>query len=414
MSSFMSLRHPAAILAAAVLDDPECVVTGCQDGVLRVWSSSAWHCVQELPGHARAVLAITHSSGLLYSAGADTTIRIWDTLGGLQRHDGGGGFTCIAALRVGAGIIYSLVASPTPHPHAPRATNGGELPAPRAGRHLSIFAGCQNTRVFRIDVEVGERRGADGSRRGVAVLGNAAFHGHTGFVYSLLVHRGPSPASSAWLCAGSGDGSIKLFPAWPAAVAPGANGAPALAADASASGGGVAAMAVASGEGCCDSDDGALPRVTLPPQSAVQELAVGPPLTSTAPVAVLRCSPATPSPSRASRHSGGAAGGGAEAVAAAAAAALIDADVALHKWETCGAINALIAFGRDLYAGSQDGVIRVWEVDAAAHLKYEGRCWRSRFAPTPRCRRRCILGRGRRVPPWTRRPLPTEAPPPPF
>ena len=345
----MTLKHPASLLAIDVLDHPQCIVTGCQNGSCYVWDCASYNLVEELRGHTRAVFSLTHStSSLLLSASGDTSIRIWNTSGGLRRGDGGG-FVCIATLRVGAGIIYSLVVRPT---HFFRG--GSESHSPASQRHhrssraeqLSLFAGCQNTRVYRIDVEVDA-----GAARSVSVTRNVAFHGCTGFVYSVLLHRAPDPLNAPWLIAGSGDGSIHIWTAW-AAAETAARAPPPLAAS-------FVSLALSEGraetppplEASSPHRPGSVPA----PLEAATLITISAPVTSYPPLAILRCSTTTTAP------------------AATATTLVVDHDahaLALHKWENCGSINALATHGRDLYAGSQDGVIRVWELDNSVHLKY--------------------------------------------
>jgi WD40 repeat protein len=64
----------------ALSGDGQTLVSGGDDGTVRVWAAKSGECVRVLEGHAAAVygVAITRTGLTLASAGFDATVCVWD------------------------------------------------------------------------------------------------------------------------------------------------------------------------------------------------------------------------------------------------------------------------------------------------------------------------------------------------
>jgi WD40 repeat protein len=64
----------------ALSGDGQTLVSGGDDGTVRLWSVASGECRAVLEGHGAAVygVAITRTGGLLASAGFDATLGVWD------------------------------------------------------------------------------------------------------------------------------------------------------------------------------------------------------------------------------------------------------------------------------------------------------------------------------------------------
>jgi F-box and WD-40 domain protein CDC4 len=79
---FLPYSHNQCVSALAIQDAT--VVTGSQDGSIRIWkfSSNEFILDKSLPGHARAVTGLVVVDQNLWSSSIDGSIRIWDTTNG--------------------------------------------------------------------------------------------------------------------------------------------------------------------------------------------------------------------------------------------------------------------------------------------------------------------------------------------
>ncbi|KAL2321735.1 hypothetical protein Fmac_026114 [Flemingia macrophylla] len=101
-------RHQKSTVNALVLEgDGTALFSGCCDGAIRRWEwgeNDDVAKVETLRGHGGAILCLVHVAGLLASASADLTVRIWRGSGG------GGGYCCMAVLEGHQKPVKSLVA----------------------------------------------------------------------------------------------------------------------------------------------------------------------------------------------------------------------------------------------------------------------------------------------------------------
>jgi WD40 repeat protein len=156
--------------------------------------------VQELHGHTRAVLSLATMDLTLATGGSDSQILLWDMRHGLvrsQAEDQGvsspklnivGGFSSIARVKLGAGAIYSMKILCSKQQASENC--------------VSVFAGCQDTSVYRVDVSLTSATGA-------SVVGLVRFGGACGFIYSVALNVSDPPS----LYAGAGDGIIRVWDA---------------------------------------------------------------------------------------------------------------------------------------------------------------------------------------------------------
>jgi WD40 repeat protein len=74
------LRHSGNVYGVALCDDGS-LVTGCADGLVRVWNPDTGQLSAELRGHTEYVhqVAFNHDCTRLATASGDKTLRVWDT-----------------------------------------------------------------------------------------------------------------------------------------------------------------------------------------------------------------------------------------------------------------------------------------------------------------------------------------------
>ena len=343
VGAVMTLRHPDTVLSVAFLGE-DTIVTSCQDHTVRVWSTASWVCLQELRGHRRAVLAaVDAGDGVLLSASSDASLRVWARGGARHEASNSLDFAAVAEIGLGSGIVFTLLAK--------AAAETVSLPDGVLEASVAVFAGLQDTSVLRLSLKL--QRGPGNALPSCTVVGATRFGGCTGFVYAALLcpvggEPGPSPLfweASPLLIAGSGDGAVRVWDAL--------------------------ANAGRDTVACPFSATHGIATCAVPPQAAS--------------VSATRSlvSPALSEQQRAHEHGHGhghrhhghahssrKGGGSTDAwddvpstVAQGSAAA--DGMLLGH----CGTVYALACTGRDLFAGTQDACIRVWDI-ATFHLKY--------------------------------------------
>jgi WD40 repeat protein len=80
------LSHPAGVNCAAFSQDGSRIVSGSDDGIVRVWDPSTGKVVQELKGHTALVLSVAFSlkGTRIVSGSGDETVRVWDAHSGAE------------------------------------------------------------------------------------------------------------------------------------------------------------------------------------------------------------------------------------------------------------------------------------------------------------------------------------------
>lgn len=350
---FMTLGHSDSVLTVVVVESaPPCIVTGCQDHAIRVWDGATWSCLQTLYGHRRPVLALASLHRWLFSGSSDTCVRVHTRA--LGRSSGGrvaaGVFSSVAELKLHAGAIHSLAAVDMESLHQ----GGDTAAAGGAGAHISVFAGCQDTNVYRLDVRVEDTPRGAHSR--VTVTACVQYCGHQGFVYSVLLRQPPSvhaaasdagsSASECMLLAGSGDGCIRV---WAAFAPHELHEAP----DACDS---TAGFVIGADEEERAHPTGLAPALNEYDSDGVALVVVGEHSATRDAMHVFHApSPHDVTRQRSNHH------------------AALDFNHAAHTSAAlpgaCGGVYSLAMHGRDLFAGAQDGSIRVWDADTR-HMKY--------------------------------------------
>jgi WD40 repeat protein len=77
--------HPAWVQGCAFSPDGSRVATACRDGGVRVFDAVSGRLLERLLGHVGRVWSVAYEpSGLLLTAGADGTVRRWDSVGGFE------------------------------------------------------------------------------------------------------------------------------------------------------------------------------------------------------------------------------------------------------------------------------------------------------------------------------------------
>ncbi|KAJ2841542.1 SCF ubiquitin ligase complex subunit cdc4 [Coemansia erecta] len=70
--------HTSKVYTIVLDPDQHLIFSGSMDGTIRVWNWDSGNCLRMLRGHLTLVGLLALKHGTLVSAGADTTLRIWD------------------------------------------------------------------------------------------------------------------------------------------------------------------------------------------------------------------------------------------------------------------------------------------------------------------------------------------------
>ena len=99
--------HSGRVQVVAIVSD-ECVASGADDSVIRLWNTTTGACVREMRGHTTAVRFLgMHTDTLLVSASLEN-IRVWNTITGKQ-------LSCFQWDRVTGNLITCMRLLPYPH-----------------------------------------------------------------------------------------------------------------------------------------------------------------------------------------------------------------------------------------------------------------------------------------------------------
>lgn len=219
-----SLNHASTVLALAVSPQHETIYAGTQDGEIVAWSLDAFHQVHRIQAHKRSVLSLSFSPdySLLFSSAGDPIINVWDpaTLTRLYEIYGTydvGDIFCTAyspqyeTLYIGAqnasiqwiNLKDTSARVPADSPQHPDRRNhrffdskavGGTSTPRRNDDRWGLIPKAQTVLEMH-----------PGSTRNFA---------HYGYVYSMLVAKGPTvevDADDDVLVSGAGDGTIKVW-----------------------------------------------------------------------------------------------------------------------------------------------------------------------------------------------------------
>ncbi|XP_055331314.1 F-box/WD repeat-containing protein 7-like [Paramacrobiotus metropolitanus] len=70
--------HQGHMITCLLLTDDNRIVSGSDDGIIKVWSVQRGQCLYTLPGHEAGIWAMEVEGSLLVSASVDRTVRIWN------------------------------------------------------------------------------------------------------------------------------------------------------------------------------------------------------------------------------------------------------------------------------------------------------------------------------------------------
>nr|XP_039248417.1 F-box/WD repeat-containing protein 7-like [Styela clava] len=79
-SSVHVLKHPDSVLALKIKNN--LLVTGCADGIVRIFNLSTGKCLGQLKGHTSSVHCICFDGNRIISGSQDRTIRVWNATSG--------------------------------------------------------------------------------------------------------------------------------------------------------------------------------------------------------------------------------------------------------------------------------------------------------------------------------------------
>ncbi|KAJ2394866.1 SCF ubiquitin ligase complex subunit cdc4, partial [Coemansia sp. RSA 2603] len=119
--------HTSKVYTIVLDPDQHLIFSGSMDGTIRVWNWDTGNCLRILRGHLTLVGLLALKHGTLVSAGADTTLRIWDhpMKEPPQRPQRQRPFSNIPGDVIsGPPMLY---ASPVANPHHALAQNAGNL-----------------------------------------------------------------------------------------------------------------------------------------------------------------------------------------------------------------------------------------------------------------------------------------------
>ena len=210
--------HVGPVLSASVTPDGTTLVTGGEDGDVRVWQmpadddkqydDGAGRCLLVLSGHTASVCAVCvdDAGARVFSAGADNHVRVWE----LTRGPGG---------RRGARLLHALS-------HAAEDARARDLDATDADRARSMSRGRRAySRTFSATPRVlslavtrdGARCFAGGTDRDLKVWDaeagalRVALAGHETPVGAVARFHGQGAAASRRVLTGSGDGTVRAW-----------------------------------------------------------------------------------------------------------------------------------------------------------------------------------------------------------
>lgn len=82
------LKHPHIVTSIDFSPDDRTVVTGCEDGIARIWDVAHGRLLQQLAGHTAAIMGVEYSRDgrMVVTGSEDGTARVWNTVNGREMH----------------------------------------------------------------------------------------------------------------------------------------------------------------------------------------------------------------------------------------------------------------------------------------------------------------------------------------
>lgn len=143
-------RHPNWVQGGGFTPDGRGIVTGCKDGVIRLFDAATGAQRNRLVGHVGRTWDVRcDGSGAVFSAGADGTLRRWDPVRPAE-------LAGTRMLRVPGGTLLSVVARPAGGPAGADGSQAGDSPS--SDGRSTVFVSQATGPPLAVDVATGESR----------------------------------------------------------------------------------------------------------------------------------------------------------------------------------------------------------------------------------------------------------------
>ena len=143
-------RHPNWVQGGGFTPDGRGIVTGCKDGVIRLFDATTGDLRNRLVGHVGRTWDVRcDASGAVFSAGADGTVRRWDPSRPAE-------LAGTRMLSVPGGTLLSVVARPAGGASGPDGSQADDLPL--SDSRSMVFVSQPTGPPLAVDVATGESR----------------------------------------------------------------------------------------------------------------------------------------------------------------------------------------------------------------------------------------------------------------
>ncbi len=78
LSTYLGHAGPVRTVAYARMGDSKRIVSGSDDGGIRIWDGDSDRLIRKICGHEDAILSVSVSADKIFSSSKDKTIRVWD------------------------------------------------------------------------------------------------------------------------------------------------------------------------------------------------------------------------------------------------------------------------------------------------------------------------------------------------